>query len=239
MLIVEKCDRKVLIEGRSSGMGFAALKKVSDDEYHTVNPISPCKDYLNEVVFTENTGIPSKACGLIYSKKHGIFNEDYSYLVFKVQGLKNNDHRVTSEFTVEEYTEIIRNSIKNIENFINNLQDRIGIENKLSITEANDDHFLVKFDTIWARSTQSISLLTLLLRIAKNYKGGDIIKYLNNVITEFANDKAMSKTVVKKLDIIFENKRLPTMTESFINVLKENPNRSPHSKGIISWDGTY
>ena len=74
MTITEKHDRNVLIEGRSSGMGFAMLKK-DKTNYETVNPLSPCKDYLNEVVFTENTGYPTKAHGLDYKEKLDIFKD--------------------------------------------------------------------------------------------------------------------------------------------------------------------
>jgi len=43
--------RNNLAEGRNFGMGFGFLKKLSNTKYKTIMPISPCKDYINDVLY--------------------------------------------------------------------------------------------------------------------------------------------------------------------------------------------
>ena len=72
--IIDKQNRGKLNEGRNYQMGFAFCKKVSNKVLETIQPISPCKDYLNDVVYSERTGKNVSAYGLNTSKL-GLFDK--------------------------------------------------------------------------------------------------------------------------------------------------------------------
>lgn len=235
--IKEKCDRGKLSEGRNQGIGFALLEKVGTKEYHTVNPISPCKDYLAEVVFTENTGHPTSGCGLVYPKKRDILAKKTSYLVFKNQKTKQGGFTV-EKMSFEDFTEDLRGKIKNIENFLNKYQENLEGFKPLKIEPANDDQYLVKFDSRWANSTYSISLLTLLLRIGKHYNGEDVEEFLNK-LPNTSIDYSLVKTAFKKVMTIQKEKKLPGIPQSQITSIEKNKNWSPHHLGICSWNEKY
>ena len=54
-MITENYKRKELGEGRDHGLGFAFLKKNKKDDYETRNAFTACKDYLNDLIYVENT----------------------------------------------------------------------------------------------------------------------------------------------------------------------------------------
>ena len=72
--IINKQCRSKLCEGRSYQMGFAFLKKLDNNTFETVQPISPCKDYLNDVIFLKILAI----LGLLIAHSQA----NISYLVF-------------------------------------------------------------------------------------------------------------------------------------------------------------
>lgn len=237
--IKETKDRKVLGEGRNQGMGFALLKKVEENKFETVNPISPCKDYLAEVVFTENTGLSTSGCGLQYPQKLGILEDKVSYLVFK--NMKTNGRTFSIEGkSFETYSKEIKDGIKNIENFINKFQMKFRGFTKCMIEEANDDQFLVTFDTRWAQSTHSISLLSLLLRIGKNYTDNkkSITRHLISIDNKCI-DYSLVNSCFKNIVITLENKKLPPMPEAHIKARKASSSWTPHNYGIGGWNGKY
>lgn len=52
--LINDHDYRYLNEGRVNGETFAFCKKIDDDTFETVMPLSTCKDYLNDVVQVEN-----------------------------------------------------------------------------------------------------------------------------------------------------------------------------------------
>lgn len=170
--IVDNCDRKVLGEGRTKGMAFAFCKKVKD-AFETVQPLSPCKDYLNDVVFIETTGIPISACGLKLNEKKDIFLDDYSYLLITTLpsnkegkiGLKNESSYVLSGKLLADELVFMLENHKNIESYINFFEELCNIEGRTTII-MEDPYLLVKFPTYWTKSTYLISLYTYLIRIS-------------------------------------------------------------------------
>lgn len=234
--LVDNQDRSVLSEGRSSGIGFAMLKKVNENTYETVNPISPCKDYLAEVIFTEHTGMPTSAHGLNYKKVHKIFEKPVSYLLIKNMGTKGGSFSVEGK-TFEIYSEEIKKGYKNIENFINKFQQ--GFKNYIPCKiEPVDDTYIVSFDTRWAASTFSISLLALLIRVGKSYETGDVDLYLDS-IPNTNIDYSLMRTARKNTNIILNEKKLPTIPEKHIKARKTSSSWNPHNYGICGWDGSF
>lgn len=239
--VTDNLDRTELCEGRDQGIGFAMLKKLDNINFETVNPISPCKDYLAEVIFTENYKIPTKAHGLNYTKIKDILNEDVSYLVFK----NLTTDGVIGHFNIEkknfkQYSEEVLNGYKKIEAFINQFQSEL--ENKFikcKIEVVNDDQFLVIFDTQWACSTYSISLFSLLIRIGKDYvKKMLVLEYIKSIPNN-SIDYSLLKTAIENIEKILILKRLPKTSKNTLEQVENKKNICPHNEGICAWQSEY
>ena len=111
--IVDKEDRMILQEGRGMGMGFAFLK-FEDGVYKTVQPISPCKDYLNDVVYSEATGKVCTVYGLKYNKKD-IFNQGKAFIAMSMCPYNGGSKYPTYDKDVVD----LKGNIENIQSFIN------------------------------------------------------------------------------------------------------------------------
>lgn len=235
-MIIETKKRGVLNEGTNNGMAFAFLEKKEED-YLSVQPFSPCKDYLDEVVTTEKTGIPTKGCGLIYPKKLNIFS-DVAYLGIKILKTKDNQYYYSDSF--ENDVETLKKNHKNIEKLVNQIEDIIGLK-KSVIEEQNDDYFLITLDSKWCDSTISISLYSLLIRVSMIYDGEmDYMKFLENY--NYNNhDKHLIENMLKKekLKLILENKKLPPNRRAFSKNALSKGMQSPHGNGIFSWDCSF
>lgn len=231
MTITEKHNRNVLIEGRSSGMGFAMLKK-DKTNYETVNPLSPCKDYLNEVVFTENTGYPTKAHGLDYKEKLDIFKNKV-YMAIKIISSKGGGSYFYGKTQAEDEALLVKN-YKKIQKLVNFVEENLNIKGRTIITKANDGYFLVKGPLDWRKSTIMISLYSLLIRCGLAYDGKtEPMKYLENY--SYNNmDKGLINPSLPKIKRMFETKQLPEQPEYNEEMLKKGT-WTPHNIGIISY----
>ena len=158
-------NRNKLEEGREYGMGFGFLKKISNIEYKTVSPISPCKDYLNDVLYAEKTGeILPKIYGFKYDKIQNIVERNYAYL-----GIKICDYRHGGWNKLDIHTKEFAKNYKNVENFLGQLEDKLGIKYKSKIIKADDNYFVVKMPKFWTNTIYLLSMYTLLLRAHQKY----------------------------------------------------------------------
>ena len=230
--ITEVKDRNVLSEGRSSGIGFALLKKLSNTEFETVQPLSPCKDYLNEVVYTENTGIPSKACGLIYPEKLNIFDTTF-YMGIEIMKTISDKYSYSSSFEADQ--KHLKNNYKEIEVFLNYFEDKFHMSNRTIITEAEEGRFLVEGPIEWVSSTWGISLYTLLLRCALVYQNPqDPIAYLANYSYNFM-DRDLINSSLSVIKILLKEGELPISNYKG----SESSYWSPHSDGFVNYCYNY
>lgn len=232
--IVEKHNRAVLSEGRNQGMGFAFLEKISNTIFHTVQPMSPCKDYLNEVVFTEATGIPSSAHGLYYRKKRNIIGNTTSYMVIDIQKNKNGYFSV-SGLDYDGYVKLMLEKHKKIEVFINKFQ-RVFKDFIPCVITKVEGGYLVEFDSRWASNSYCISLFSLLLRIGIHYEKGTILQFLIQFRDTRFIDLQLLNSGIKNILQIQISKALPL---GIPNKQIEHNNYCPHNDGILAWDGTY
>ena len=170
--IVDKCNRKLLGEGRSKGMSFAFCKKTGDT-LETVQPLSPCKDYLNDVIFIERTGIPIKACGLDLKEKNDIFLEDTCYLLITTLPTDKSDvekmksersYPLPTKMLIDELVYMLDNHLR-IQEFMNFFEEFCGIKSRTTITR-EDPYLIVELPTYWTRTTFLISLYAYLIRIS-------------------------------------------------------------------------
>lgn len=169
-IVKDVCDRKKLSEGRNFNMGFAFCKQLSNGTFETVQPISPCKDYLNDVVYTEHTGKPFQACGLS-TVKHGIFeNAPHAFLAIKMLPPKGSVYT-----DLEASKKRLQQNYKHIETLLNFVEEQFskyGIDDRTAITPTQDpDLFLLAVPLWWCRTTHLISLYSLLVRMGQFWDG--------------------------------------------------------------------
>ena len=225
--IIEKGDRSSLCEGVTSGMGFAFAKKTETDTYETVSPISTCKDFLNEVVYTEATGFSSRAYGMNWDKKVDLF-KDRVYLVIKMLARKGGSGYSYANSTLEKDTALLCNNYKNMQAFMRCFDEILGLK-PTKIAQSENGMFLVTLDKEWVSTTYSISLYTLLIRAALVYEDGDFLKFLDNY--KYSNyDAGLLRSSRKGINKIIETKELPTYSQQELET-----KRCPHNEGILRW----
>ena len=158
--IIDNTDRKKLNEGRNYKLGFAFAKKINDETFELVQPISPCKDYLNDTILAEYNDIEFTACGLV-SKKKDIFDDEiYCYLAIAVC----ESSRRNSNYIPTQDIEILNTNYKNIEILINKIEIELNVPFLSKIEKVDDNLYLLKVPHYWRMSSYAISLYSLLVR---------------------------------------------------------------------------
>lgn len=236
IVVHEKHNRGVLFEGRSTGMGFAMLKKISDSEFHTVNPASPCKDYLNEVIFTENFGFPTAGCGLKYPTVNGIFDEDTVYVGMRFMPNKNGSYGYSK--SIDEDIKRVETNKDNILKFLHFFEEALGIS-KSELIFAKDKWFVLKGDKAWAKSTHGISLYTLLFRISPYYNGDKTPEEFLASSDIPKVEEYLCRGVVPKIKLILAAKKLPPQRVPNTPYKPPTGVYSPHNAGILGWDSVF
>lgn len=184
LVVRDVCDRTKLSEGRNYQMGFAFCKMLLSGEFETVQPLSPCKDYLNDVVYTEHTGKSFSACGLA-TVKHGIFDSaPHAYLAIKILRPKGGGWPCVAQ-TFEMAQAELQKNYKNIEKLLNHVEAKFssqGLDERTAISPTQDEHmFLLAVPLWWCRTTHLISLYSLFVRMAQFWDGtGTADAFLEN-----------------------------------------------------------
>jgi len=228
--IINNQDRNVLNEGRNSGMGFAFLKQKSKFEFETVQPPSPCKDYLNEVVFTENTGVPTKAHGFVYSKKLDIFDDSF-YLTINIIKSKAGNFSYT-DYSFESLQKSLKTNYKNMEYFINYFEEELNLKkSKFQKTEGGE-YIFISGSKAWVKSTIAISLYSLLVRASISYTDKTMcpLNFLKNRLCPKPELDLITQ-IIPALEQILNKKELPNQPKT------PEPLEawwSPHEIGILN-----
>ena len=234
MQIINNQDRNILSEGRSNNMGFAFCKVLNGDDYETIQPISPCKDYLNDVIFAENTDKPISAHGLHLKGKQGILESELVYMAISICPYKYKHTYNEKDFIVEK--DRLAKYHKHLEYFINYFEELLNIDIKSNtiISEVSDNLYLVELPKIWAESTYMISLYSLLLRAGQTYDDTSInpLEFLkSNKI--YQPDVSLVKSSITKIEEILKYGPLP---QDF-STLKGDT--STHNLGIVCYKLDY
>lgn len=219
-VLVDKQDRNKLGEGRTNGMGFALAKR-NGNEIELVQPVSPCKDYLNDVIYSEATGKPFLAYGLA-TEKRGIFEGGNAYLVMSIL---NTKHSSTPYPFMERDIAALENNFQNQQLLINWFEEKFGVAERTKIIKLQNNKFLAICPLFWTDATYKISLLSLLLRNAIFYKGGDPMEFLRNT-KEDAQDVYSIKGALDKIAL---------MLGGFIPKQDLSTLKSVHNTGICGF----
>jgi len=201
--IIDKCPRSVLTEGRNYGMGFALVKPLGDDTYETVQPISPCKDYLNDVVYSEWTGNPFGAWGLSTTKRD-IFGGN-AFMLISICKMGARSPHEYGEYKTD--VSALADNLDNLLIFMNWWDNQFKLAVKTSITKVEDNLYLVEFDKWWTKATYRISLYSLLLRIGMYCKTKAQASKPNEFMGKIENaDRMMISSIKGKIDMLLSGK---------------------------------
>lgn len=236
--ITEKKKRSVLNEGRDNGMAFGFLQQVEDDTFHTVQPLSPCKDYLAEVVFTEKYDIPTRGCGLSYPKKLNIFS-NCAYMAVKIMPVCGSSCYNYSK-SIANDIKLLEENFQHVERLLNNFEKQLGMKVLTTVAPANGGYFLVRFSSDWCESTHSISLYSLLLRVlmVATDSDKDIMSFLKDY-SYHRGDKDLISSCMAKIELILKTKKLPPNTRKYSKATMLKLMGSPHDNGIVAWNSSF
>jgi len=232
--LINNHSRDILTEGRSNNMGFAFCKNTNGDEYETIQPISPCKDYLNDVVFTEHTNKPISCHGLNLKGKQDLFNGELVYMAISICPFKHNHSYNENEFLVDK--DRLKKYHKHLESFINYFEEILGIDNRKNtiISEVEDNLYLIELPRIWIESTYMISLYSLLLRAGQTYDDKDMnpMEFLKSNKV-YQPDISLVKPSINKIEDILNYGPLP---QDFSELKGDS---STHNLGIVAYKLDY
>jgi hypothetical protein len=232
--IINNKSRSSLSEGRSHQMGFAFLKKVKDETFETIQPISPCKDYLNDVIFAEHTNKSISAYGCNLKGKQDIFDKNFGYIAISICPYKYKNSYNTTTYLKD--VERLKENHKNLELFINQIEEYFNLDsfNNTTIVEVSDNLYFIEVPIIWTMSTYMISLYSLLLRVGQFYQDTtkDPIEWLEK-FNAFIDDVSLVKQSLPKLKNIIKYGPLP---QDFSNLRGDS---STHNLGIVSYNLDY
>lgn len=230
--IKELQDRKILSEGRDYGIGFTILNKVNK-KFNTYLPFTACRDYLNDFSYVESS---KKEIGHVYGYNHKLLNcfENKNKVYFGVNVLHKNKG-IGNYDKFEECQKILIDNYKNLESFLNKIENDLKIKIKTSI-KVDEDVLIIKCSKFWVKSTPLISAYTLLIRCYFNIENanqsiGDILR--NN--KPFINaDSMMKQPCIDFYDMYLKNKDKFTKPK-YNNYIKIKYNTEIHNFGIYGF----
>jgi hypothetical protein len=218
---VNKQNRTKLEEGRNYGMGFALCKR-DGKTITAAYPISPCRDYLNDEVYSERTGKPFKTYGLS-SFKQDLFQDGTAYLAFAICEKMESKQSFWKHKTYAKECELIKD-YKRLQKFINWFEDKFKLTQKTEIFQIEDNQYVAKSPDFWTEGTYLISLYSLLLRVGIHYIDGDPMEFLENYQVD--GDAYNVKPALPKIKKMIEG-----------SIPKQNLMiaRNPHLLGIVGF----
>ena len=201
--IKELQERSELNEGRNYGVGFTILNK-KGSKFETYLPFTACRDYLNDFAYVEST---KKEIGKIHGYDHKVLNcfDNKNIVYFGVNTLHYKGGGNYDKF--DELQNILINNYKNLELFLNRIEDNLGVKIKTSI-ELDEDTLIIKCSKFWVKSTPLISVYTLLIRCYFNtdLEGNSIVDILKNNVPFINADSMMKKSCVNFYELYLKNK---------------------------------
>ncbi len=153
-----------LREGRDYGSAFS-LGYAKGDKIFLLSPLSPCKDYLSDVCFTEHTGKPCSAHGLeLRNSQSGGFKGG-AYLCVSSLNYQNGypyGKKAEQQKTLSEKKEKLAESI-DIWSAEMNIEGKCKYE--FEAKYLNEPVFVFSIPREWTMSGPHISMLTTLIRV--------------------------------------------------------------------------
>jgi hypothetical protein len=172
--IKELQKRSTLGEGRNYGIGFSILNKIGN-KFETYLPFTACRDYLNDFIFVEKF---KTEIGTAHGYNHKILNcfenKRYFYIGVNTLHFKSSGNWNLKE----EATNLLINNYKNLESFLNKIEDSLKFKSRTTI-EVDEDTLILKVPIYWSKSTPLISVYTLLIRCYFNISNNFVLNEEN------------------------------------------------------------
>lgn len=216
--------RTSLAEGRSCGIGFGFLKKVNEDFFKGVVPVSPCKDYCNDVVWSETTGRKLSVYGC-NTEKFGCF-DTHAHMAVQVCGDKYGYKH--SRFDIE--TKALIDNLDKTKALLNKIEEMLGVKERTEVAKVEDNLVYAKIPLEWVSSTWATSMWAFLFRNFIYAADEDPFKALEK--SQDTNDRLNYKTVIKMIEK-FKTDGFPKQNMDAIS------GYSVHGAGIISYSQSY
>jgi hypothetical protein len=229
--IKELQKRSNLNEGRNFGVGFTILNK-KGSKFETYLPFTACRDYLNDFAYVEST---KNEIGEIYGYNHKLLNcfDNKNIVYFGVNTLHYRSGNNYDKF--DELQQILINNYKNLELFLNTIENQLGIKIKTKI-ELEEDTLIIKCSKFWVKSTPLISVYTLLIRCYFNIEpleGKPIIDILKNNTPFITADSMMKNSCIGFYEMYMDNKsKFIKPNYNGYDLVKENAPGLIHNFGI-------
>lgn len=223
--LVDEISRSHLCEGRNCGIGFVFAKK-DGDKYTTVNGVSPCKDYLNDQVYSEATG---KNCHFYgYSgKKLDIFVGGYGFIVMGVMPYKYGAKYADQD----DETKWFNDHFLDIQKFINQAEDRLKINGRTTIEKIAENRYLATVPHFWCQYTYLISIWSLFARYALE-RSFDASKHTFESFTkELKGGDSSLMSIALKAMAVLESGKIP--------VQDWEVSTHWHNEGVSGFFGKY
>lgn len=216
--IIEKQKRSILNEGRNFGVGFSILKKVKSN-FETLIAFTACKDYLNDIIYSETNNVE-------VSKIHGFYYEYQNLFKFKrffYLGVKSLHYTYQNWKQFEECDNLIKTNYKNVEKVLNIIEDKLNLKTKTTV-ELDEETLIFKVPIYWSKSTQLISLYTLIIRC--------FINITDEQINNFDKIDLQYKCLIDADNFLFHN-ILKVLENPTLNYMEDITNKvHPHNIGI-------
>lgn len=231
--------RSDLNEGRDYGIGFSVLKADSANNLKPLFPFTACKDYLNDVIYVEQSG---KNIDEVYGFRHEFMNyfQNKKRLILGVAPLQyiEGEKRIDDDYIWENYDDCSSYFTNNSENFINVLHYieimMNGTSKLTKLLGIVDNTWILELNPIWQTTGPAISFFTLFARCYFNFKDSPSIENIKAHTPYIMDDEMMKINILDILDNL-------DITENIFNTdiyLKENEESSSntiHNLGVSNF----
>lgn len=230
--VVDKQNRGILCEGKSYQMGFAFLKKIDESTFETIMPITACKDFLNEVVWTEACGHASYAYGMKWEKKTGLWanKDDFGWMAISILPYKGSKGEYAG--MKEDIARLEKNIVKS-ELLMRHVDNKFKIdpEKQTRIFKTSTENlYVVRVPNFYLQYTYLISLFTLVLRMSQFFDQSNSPHEFLESFTDTHGDKDLwhgkGKKNFEKLVELNKEGKLPKQPFT--------ENWCPHNYGIVN-----
>lgn len=187
-MIVNNFSRKPLVEGRNFGFGFGFVNKINaiisgdniqEARYELMTPISACKDYLNDFVYVEATGLPlESAFGFKHDYTGVLKDKEYFYLA-----VTSLDYKSGSPWDgKKDLNYQLNNNFKNLIKFINKVEDFFKLDRYTEFEHLENNILILKLPIFWFKFHFLMSLYALYVRCFVNISDKDLQRSLEDLI---------------------------------------------------------
>lgn len=226
MQLIDNQDRKKYAEGRNYGFSSAFCIQKEKDVFETLMPITACKDFLNDFIYTELTNKSISVHGSFFNKPTGILQNDYVTLACKILDYHNGN--LYTKKKQEE--ELLMNNVHNFERIMHEIETLLGVTNLTKFDVLNEEKtLLIHSSNKWFRTTFYTSLHGFLIRNAFMATDTDTIS--DFVKKEYVGDYYNFEKIKAKMNKLFNDNNLFNLTQNFDNF--KSPNII-HNYGIIA-----